>query len=545
MKSFFQTFLLALLVLGVTSCDRPKQQSAEDSPDKHSEDIQELNYHALVVGVSDYSDTGWPNLDTANADAREMGNILRSTFGFKVTELIDKAATRGNILRALDQIMKLTPNDALLVYFAGHGFYDEKMNEGYWIPHGAHRSRMNTPAKEDWLWNSSISRIVEASPARHILIVADTCYGGSLFRGNEQTDRSTHWYQRAKTVPSRYLITSGNLEPVLDSGVRHSVFAQEILNFLQYNEQEVFSASDIAVSIRSKVSQYTGQLVRMGPLAMPTHAGGEFIFQRKVHTASQGDPVNNSLTETVLRGPEPQDRAQELADQIETYKRETTANAFVRPRILACLGPTGEDRELTHRVRSNLNRHLTSIGGAILVERADFDSLLQEVELGTSHRADQRAATEIGKLLPASLILFGDIIRSGQLTEIHLRVVDTETSRVLYSVSDEYHAAEELDTVCQRLADRIMKSINQIKPLLLPAQKNKGGTLRAGWGRFHGARIGDTFMIITREAINTIAPRETVLGTAVLQRLGEEEALFQATWTSNMGTTNIWLKSAP
>lgn len=546
MKTHIQHILLLALVLLVFACGRREANEPLQEPDPKA--TQSLNYHALVIGISDYSDTGWPNLVTANDDAKAVGNVLRTRYGFNVMELTDGQASRGNILRTLDQLMHLTANDALLIYFAGHGYYDKQMDEGYWIPYGAQRQRMEQPAKEDWLWNSSINRVLGALPARHVLLIADTCYGGSLFRGANEPVKSGNWYQRAMAVPSRYLITSGNLEPVLDSGIRHSVFAQEILNYLQYTDDDVFSASDIAISIRSKVSDLTGQLVRMGPLISQANAGGEFVFVRNtveweaVPVAAQAEqPVD------VLSGDETRGRLEQLANRIESYGRETPREAFVRPRVLACLGPTGSNPEETALVRNRLYESLSSIGGCILVEREAFDTLLKEMELGRSGLADSRAATEIGKILPASLILFGEIIPVGNQQEIHLRIVDTETSRVLSSASAMFGNYDELDQTCQALAGQIMKTVNKARPILLKTEYLQDGTLVAGWGRFHGARLGDLFEIITREAAGTVSQRDIQRGTASLFSLDEETSGFQPAWNDpeTSRPTNLWLRATP
>ncbi|QHI69070.1 caspase family protein [Tichowtungia aerotolerans] len=534
MKTQCQLILLGVVLAAVTACERPQPGVLEKPPDTTP---PALTYHALVIGIGDYNGTGWLQLGTARADAEEIGDVLHERYGFHVTKLTDHQATRGNILRALDQLMQLTSNDALLIYFAGHGSYDESMGEGYWIPFGAERSRMGLPAKEDWLWNSSISRILQASPARHILLVADTCYGGALFRGEETPEKSDHWYRRAMDVPSRYLITSGNLEPVLDSGIRHSVFAQELLNYLRYAEQEFFSASDIAVAIRSKVSRLTGQLVRMGPLPSPAHAGGEFVFVRSGSILAQNtEPVPDPA---VFRNAEPIGTLQSLADRIESA-------SFMRPRVLACLGPSGDNAEETAVVRSRLQDALRSIGGTVLVEREAFDDLLQEVELGKSGMADRRAAMEIGRLLPASLILFGEMVPFDGQTEIQLRVVDTETSRVLSAVNEPFTDRSDLDSACRTLAEQIMQAVDRARPVIMPARPTDDGNLTAGWGRFHGAQVGDTFAIITRTGIGTIAPKETVCGTAKILSLGEEEALFAADWSradTNRPATQLWLKA--
>jgi hypothetical protein len=522
----------------LASCGRQERNVSETNAD--TTEGSPLNYHALVIGIEDYAGTSWPQLGTARADAEAMVDVLRNRFGFNVVELLDAEASRGNILRNLDQFMNLTSNDALLIYFAGHGFYDPKMDEGYWIPSGAQRERMRQPAKEDWLWTSSISKVLDALPAKHVLVIADTCYGGSLFRGDGHSKKSGHWYRRAIDTPSRYLITSGNLEPVLDSGIRHSVFAQEILNFLQYSEKEVFAASDIGFAIREKVSALTGQLVRMGTLVSPADAGGEFVFVR--NKAELPEPQSMEPSEPVLRAGF-ENPAEELSNRIATYSRKLKGS-FIRPRILACLGPDGSNPGETEMIRTRLHKHLDALGGCILVERASFDSLLHEIELGTSIQADSRVATEIGKLLPASLVLFGKIIPDGNSREIHVRVVDTETSRVLASTYESYATSHELDPACEALSRRIMETINQARPLVLPVQTQENGNLLADWGRFHGARIGDTFDIIAREAEGTVSQRDVVLGTARLLFMNEESAEFETDW--NSAETNrpvsLWLK---
>ena len=543
MKTALQTFILPLLTFLTAACDQNAQMGPQSVTKPDAPAAGPIRYHALVIGISDYANTGWPTLSTASDDARAIGNLLQTQYGFDVIELIDQQATRGNILRSLDRLMSLTKDDALLIYYAGHGYYDRQMDEGYWIPSGAQRERQNLPAKEDWLWNSSINRILNALPARHVLLMADTCYGGALFRGEEISDKPGNWYARALTVPSRYLITSGNLEPVLDSGIRHSVFAQEILNYLQYTDRPMFSASDIAISIRTKVSELTGQLVRMGPLASPAHAGGEFVFVRNNTTCplnNETPPETNLPKENQNRGP-----AEELAARLETYSRSTSPESFVRPRVLACLGPNGGEDEIGASVRNRLYESLSEIGGCIIVERESLNQILQEVELGQSNLADRRAATQIGKLLPASLILLGELIPVGNGHEIHLRIVDTETSRVLSSDSTSFDSYEELTRACDQLAGEIMQTMNSARPILLQPTWTPEGTLSAGWGRFHGARINDAFEMITRENIGTVSQRDILLGTARIITLNEESSVLLPEWNAPIGTppADLWLKA--
>ena len=252
-----------------------------------------LNYHALVIGISEYNAGNadhWDNLPNARGDADTIGNILEEAYGFEVTKLLDKNATKQAIIQNLDRLGRISDQDAVLVYFAGHGYYEDHLKEGYWIPTDADRPEGRKIPRDGWVWNSTINKIIGASVARHVLIIADSCYGGSLLRGGPELpeDRQFEWYRQAINTPSRYLITSGDNEPVLDGGAGHSVFAQQIIHYLKYSQKGIFSASELGLAIRDRVSEVTGQMPRTERLSLPGDAGGEFVFVKNA------DPGNLS-----------------------------------------------------------------------------------------------------------------------------------------------------------------------------------------------------------------------------------------------------------
>jgi len=535
--------LFGLLLL--VGCERNDSQQAVR---RRTWSAEPLTYHALVIGVSDYRCTGWPQLGTARNDAEAVAHVLTQRYGFQTTLLLESAASREGVIAALDQMMQLHPNDALLIYFAGHGYYDTNMDEGYWIPFGAVRTKGKRLAREDWLWNSTLQRIVSALPARHVLVIADTCYGGSLFRGVEPPikNKPLTWYRRAAAAPSRYLITSGNLEPVLDSGIRHSVFAQEILNVLQYSDFEVFSASDLGMAIRDSVGSLTGQMVCMGPLSTASHAGGEFVFMAPEQAQLWAGKASERPQKRIMRSftppppVEPEDRLTQLTQHLH-LGAEVPEN-FISPRILACLGPRSEaHEELASAVRRSLQRHLETESGCLVVERAAFETVLEELELGQSRMADRRVATRIGKLLPASLILFGEIIEVDSEKELYLRVVDTETTRVLTSQSVMISGDTDIDAATKRLSISIAKAIRCERPLVFSTRYTGGDQLEAGIGFFHGVKSGAAFEVSKRA--EGFVSKKTVLGTVRLIRSDELTSLFRAEWSTQpeLGQ-RVWLR---
>ncbi|RWX45287.1 Caspase domain-containing protein [Candidatus Electrothrix aarhusensis] len=77
---------------------------------------------AVVIGIDKYS-KGIPPLSTAVNDACALAKILKKEHGYEVTLLTDEKATLARLEKEFTKKLpeKITENDRLLVYFAGHG----------------------------------------------------------------------------------------------------------------------------------------------------------------------------------------------------------------------------------------------------------------------------------------------------------------------------------------------------------------------------------------------------------------------------------------
>ncbi len=185
-------------------------------------------YHALVIGNNDYRFL--PTLATAVGDAEAVATLLEEKYGFQVTTLTN--ATRREIVTALNDLRRtLTKNDNLLIYYAGHGVLDAETATGFWLPTDAERDN-----DVNWIANDYVSRTLRAMSANHVMVVADSCYSGTLVRAAPASLKSgaerAAWLARMARKRSRTALVSGGLEPVLDSGGGgHSVFAKAFLVF--------------------------------------------------------------------------------------------------------------------------------------------------------------------------------------------------------------------------------------------------------------------------------------------------------------------------
>ncbi len=228
--------------------------------------------HALVIGIDKYKH--WPALKCAVNDARAVATVLKQDYGFaRVKLLTNEQATREGILGALDACGKLTDKDSLLIYYAGHGWMDNKTKTGYWVPADARRDQ-----KFDYVPNSQIAEDnFKKYNVKHLLVVADSCFSGTLLRGQKVVRDDAFSLPDGFRKPSRWVLTSGGLKPVPDGQVDHSPFAARLLQYLKFTKRKSFGVLDLHVYLRQNLD--TAPVA--GPLSTPRHmAGGEFVFRR-------------------------------------------------------------------------------------------------------------------------------------------------------------------------------------------------------------------------------------------------------------------------
>ncbi len=240
-------------------------------------------YYALVIGNNNYQQ--WEPLQNAIADAEAVGQLLGTQYGFNVKFL--KNASRTDILKTLNDYRKLlTERDNLLIYYAGHGFWEKNINRGYWIPVEA-----DLEDNSNWILLPTVTDLLQLMSAKHILVVADSCFAGKLTRsGLAQLRPGLTGEARMdllKTLAEkrvRTAMTSGGLSPVLDSGGGgHSIFTKAFLDVLEENT-EILETERIFLAIRNRVMRAaqrlnTEQIPTYAPVSMAGHESlGDFIF---------------------------------------------------------------------------------------------------------------------------------------------------------------------------------------------------------------------------------------------------------------------------
>jgi uncharacterized repeat protein (TIGR01451 family) len=243
--------------------------------------VQVGEYYALVIGIDQYTGE-WPRLQNAVNDAKAVAETLLSKYTFNYMKtLYNKDATRDNILKEFEWLMKtVKPNDNVFIYYSGHGEYIENMDKGFWVPIDASSKTISK-----YISNEDIRSFLSGINSKHTLLVTDACFSGDIFRGKTMTipyENSTKYYLKVYSLPSRKALTSGGVEPVMDKGKEgHSVFAYYFLQALAKNSEKYLDAGQVFESLKIPVVNNSYQTPSYNPIRNAGDEGGQFIFMLK------------------------------------------------------------------------------------------------------------------------------------------------------------------------------------------------------------------------------------------------------------------------
>lgn len=246
--------------------------SVEPTPES-----KKSKYYALLIGIEDYKYNQANLVDLSNpiGDAEKLKSELVANYTFEEENItILKSPDRGDIINSFEQIANvLTEQDNLLIFYAGHGVWDEKLNIGYWLSSDA-----TTDSKTNWISNSTVRDYIAGLNTKHTLLISDACFSGSIFKTREVTNSIDDFgFSRLYKLPSRKAMTSGTLNTVPDD----SKFMKYLLKALSANEKEYFPSKQLFHEIEIAIINNTANVPQFGTIQNTGDEGGDFIFIKK------------------------------------------------------------------------------------------------------------------------------------------------------------------------------------------------------------------------------------------------------------------------
>ncbi len=239
-------------------------------------DIGFGKYYALLIGVSDYNDaSNVPDLEgLPTKDAKDLKDVLVTQYSFEEENvvLINNSPTENQILREFVKLKKkVTNKDNVLIFYAGHGIYDEATETGSWLPSDA-----DPEYGLNMISNSTIKDYIKGINSKHTLLISDACFSGSIFK-TRSYKAAPKSITRKFELPSRKAITSGTLKTVPNK----SVFLKYLIDRLKQNDELYLTARKIFDRIEEPVMNNSKNVPQYGTIQEVGDEGGDFIFVRK------------------------------------------------------------------------------------------------------------------------------------------------------------------------------------------------------------------------------------------------------------------------
>nr|MDA3779150.1 caspase family protein [Bacteroidales bacterium] len=236
--------------------------------------IREGKYYALIMGINEYSDPLINNLGTPISDAEKLSKILIENYSFNNENVkILKNPSRERIISELDKINKIvSEKDNFLIYYAGHGYWENKDEIGYWLPSDSKQE--NTA---NWLRNSTLRDYLRTIDTKHTLLIADACFSGGIFKERKSFRKSAKPINELVELQSRKAMTSGSLKEVPDK----SVFLLYLTKRLKENTYDKISAEELFNSFHVQVINNSSNTPLFGEIKGAGDEGGGFIFVKR------------------------------------------------------------------------------------------------------------------------------------------------------------------------------------------------------------------------------------------------------------------------
>jgi len=233
-------------------------------------------YYALLIGVQEYRDKSINPLTEPLNDVEKINSLLTSKYTFEAQNItVLKNPLRTAIMDKFDELSrKVTKQDNLLIFYAGHGYWDEQFKQGYWLPSDARKDN-----RGEWISNGTIVDYIRGIQSNHTLLIADACFSGGIFQTRSAFSDAPPAIEEMYKLSSRKAITSGTLKEVPD----RSVFVEYLTKRLSDNNEPYLTAEQLFVSFRTAVinNSPVKQVPQYGEIRESGDEGGDFVFIKK------------------------------------------------------------------------------------------------------------------------------------------------------------------------------------------------------------------------------------------------------------------------
>ena len=306
-QNYWWTILLMILFLSATTLQAQSRAIRPVNiqiPNEGEVQLYQGSY-ALVIGVSDYQDNAWVDLDSVGSDVEAVSETLEE-HGFVVETLMNP--TKDRLLDGISDFVDAhgyEQENRLLFYYAGHGHTQERNGRkfGYLVPVDAPDPFENEKVfYRKSLKMEQIHSWAKQIESKHALFVFDSCFSGSVLQSRAITVPEDISYLTAK--PVRQFISAGSANQTVPAeSVFRPLFIRGINGKADLDKDGYVTGDELGRYLQKQVPYYeTGQTPQYGKIRDPYLDEGNFVFEvgnRKRPPTSKVEPIRKSKIVTL------------------------------------------------------------------------------------------------------------------------------------------------------------------------------------------------------------------------------------------------------
>ncbi len=243
---------------------------------------------AFVVGIDSYTN-GWGRLSAGILDAKKMAHALKER-GFAVNELYDANATGPSIVENLRKTARKTgKDDRFIFYFSGHGYTEKSLFDGaetgYLVPVEGRSGDTSSYIPMEQIR----TEIMNNCRAKHVLVILDTCFSGSLLTRMSIQSASVGDYLGKRGI---YGITAGMRDQPAVDGLFTNVLIEGLGGNADYNGDRFVTFKELGMYAEANVkAKNRHQTPDYGTM----YGAGQFVFAmsgaaRELAAKTPGEP---------------------------------------------------------------------------------------------------------------------------------------------------------------------------------------------------------------------------------------------------------------
>lgn len=229
---------------------------------------------ALVIGVSDYVE--WKDLNVVRDEVRDVSAAL-TEMGFTTKVVRDPSSDQ--LVRELKKfLMRNVGRDTrLIVFFAGHGWTDNQRN-GFILPRDIPIDEQSDDFLSRAVSMSEVRAMTDSTDAKHVLLVFDSCFSGSIFLVRSNLRPSQLFVRDADRKVHQFITSGSENEQVPDATDFYKAFIEGLKGQADTFKDGVVTANELGAWLKAQVTQIGAQTPQYGTDPRFDYRLGDMLF---------------------------------------------------------------------------------------------------------------------------------------------------------------------------------------------------------------------------------------------------------------------------